>query len=79
MEQEFGDRYAELDQPTRLALLAVALSSGATAEEAARAAGRALGRVPAPTWTDRASASGLLEWVAPRAIRFRTRRCAWDG
>ncbi|PYY39592.1 LuxR family transcriptional regulator [Curtobacterium sp. MCPF17_046] len=71
VEQEFGDRYAELDQPTRLALLAVALSSGATAEEAAQAAGRALGRVPAPTWTDRASASGLLEWVAPRAIRFR--------
>lgn len=71
VEQEFADRYAELDQPTRLALLAVALSSGATAEEAAQAAGRALGKVPAPTWTERASAAGLLEWVAPRAIRFR--------
>jgi DNA-binding CsgD family transcriptional regulator len=71
VEQEFADRAAELDQPTRLALLAVALSSGATAEEAAQAAGRALGKVPSPTWTERASASGLLEWVAPRAIRFR--------
>jgi DNA-binding CsgD family transcriptional regulator len=71
VEQEFADRYAELDQPTRLALLAVALSSGATAEEAAQAAGRALGKVPEPAWTERASASGLLEWAAPRAIRFR--------
>ncbi|WP_146243321.1 LuxR family transcriptional regulator [Curtobacterium sp. MCBD17_021] len=71
VEQEFADRYAELDQPTRLALLAVALSSGASAEEAAQVAGRALGKVPAPAWTERASTSGLLEWVAPRAIRFR--------
>ncbi|RUR01189.1 AAA family ATPase [Labedella endophytica] len=71
VEQEFADRYAELDQPTRLALLAVALSSDATAEEAAQVAGRAIGKVPAPAWTERASASGLLEWVAPRAIRFR--------
>ncbi|WP_354031037.1 LuxR family transcriptional regulator [Curtobacterium sp. 1544] len=71
VEQEFAARYAELDQSVRLAILAVALSGGSSAEEAARVAARAIGRFPAPTWTEQASASSLLEWVAPRAIRFR--------
>jgi DNA-binding CsgD family transcriptional regulator/tetratricopeptide (TPR) repeat protein len=71
VEQEFADRYAGLDQPTRLAVLAVALSSGATAEEAAQVTARATGKVPVPAWTERASACGLLAWVAPRVIRFR--------
>ncbi|UFU15597.1 AAA family ATPase [Curtobacterium sp. C1] len=71
VEQEFAERAAALDQPTRLAVLTVALSAGATAEEASRVAGRALGRFPAPTWTDHAAAAGLLEWVAPRSIRLR--------
>lgn len=71
VEQEFAARYAELDQPVRLAILAVALSDGTSAEEAARVAARAIGRFPPPTWTEQASASSLLEWVAPRSIRFR--------
>lgn len=71
VEQEFADRYAELDQAVRLAILAVALSGGTVAEEAARVAARAIGRFPTPTWTEQASAASLLEWVAPRAIRFR--------
>ncbi|MCJ1712906.1 LuxR family transcriptional regulator [Curtobacterium sp. VKM Ac-2922] len=71
VEQEFADRYAELDQPTRLAILAVALSGGTSAEEAARVAARAVGKFPTPTWTEQASAASLLEWVLPRAIRFR--------
>jgi len=71
VEQEFAARYAELDHPVRLAILAVALSGGTGAEEAARVAARTLGRFPPPTWTEQASASSLLEWVAPRAIRFR--------
>ena len=71
VEREFAGRYAELDQSVRLAILAVALSGGSSAEEAARVAARAIGRFPAPTWTEQASASSLLEWVPPRAIRFR--------
>lgn len=71
VEQEFADRYTELDQAVRLAILAVALSGGTVAEEAARVAARAIGRFPTPTWTEQASAASLLEWVAPRAIRFR--------
>ncbi|ROS47033.1 AAA family ATPase [Curtobacterium sp. PhB78] len=71
VEQEFADRYTELDQGVRLAILAVALSGGTVAEEAARVAARAIGRFPTPTWTEQASAASLLEWVAPRAIRFR--------
>ncbi|KQS09943.1 hypothetical protein ASG04_04965 [Curtobacterium sp. Leaf183] len=71
VEQEFADRYAELDQTVRLAILAVALSGGTSAEEAARVAARAIGRFPTPTWTEQASASSLLEWVAPRGIHFR--------
>ncbi|MFJ4075366.1 AAA family ATPase [Curtobacterium sp. NPDC089991] len=71
VEQEFADRYMELDQGVRLAILAVALSGGTVAEEAARVAARAIGRFPTPTWTEQASAASLLEWVAPRAIRFR--------
>ncbi|MDY0914497.1 AAA family ATPase [Rathayibacter festucae] len=71
VEQEFAGRYAKLDQTIRLAVLAVALSEGTSAEEAARVAARTVGRFPAPTWTEQASASSLLEWVAPRAIRFR--------
>lgn len=71
VEREFAARYAELDQSVRLAILAVALSGGGSAEEAARVAARAIGRFPPPTWTEQASASSLLEWVAPRAIRFR--------
>ncbi len=71
VEQEFAARYTELDQGVRLAILAVALSGGTVAEEAARVAARAIGRFPTPTWTEQASAASLLEWVAPRAIRFR--------
>ncbi|NQW92026.1 helix-turn-helix domain-containing protein [Curtobacterium sp. VKM Ac-2861] len=71
VEKEFADRYTELDQGVRLAILAVALSGGTVAEEAARVAARAIGRFPTPTWTEQASAASLLEWVAPRAIRFR--------
>ncbi len=71
VEQEFAARYAELDQSVRLAILAVALSGGTSAEEAARVAARAIGRFPSPNWTEQASASSLLEWVPPRAIRFR--------
>lgn len=71
VEQEFGARYTELDQSVRLAILAVALSGGANAEEAARVAARAVGHFPPPTWTEQASASSLLEWVLPRAIRLR--------
>lgn len=71
VEQEFADRYTELDQGVRLAILAVALSGGTVAEEAARVAARAIGRFPTPTWTEQASAASLLEWVAPRSIRFR--------
>lgn len=71
VEREFADRYAELDLPTRLAVLAVALCDDATPERAAQVAGRAIGRVPSPAWTERASASGLVEWVPPRTIRFR--------
>lgn len=71
VEREFAGRYAELDQSVRLAILAVALSGGSSAEEAARVAARAIGRFPSPTWTEQASASSLLEWVPPRAIRFR--------
>ncbi|MDQ8047277.1 MAG: ATP-binding protein, partial [Patulibacter sp.] len=62
VEREFAGRYAELDQSVRLAILAVALSGGSSAEEAARVAARAIGRFPAPTWTEQASASSLLEW-----------------
>jgi DNA-binding CsgD family transcriptional regulator len=71
VEQEFATRYTELDQSVRLAILAVALSGGTSAEEAARVAARAIGRFPPPTWTEQASASSLLAWVPPRAIRFR--------
>jgi DNA-binding CsgD family transcriptional regulator/tetratricopeptide (TPR) repeat protein len=71
VEQEFVARYTELEQPVRLAILAVALSGSTSAEEVARVAARAIGRFPPPTWTEQASASSLLEWVAPRAIRFR--------
>ncbi|WP_250892949.1 helix-turn-helix transcriptional regulator [Curtobacterium aurantiacum] len=71
VEQEFAARYTELDQSVRLAILAVALSGGTSPEEAARVAARAIGRFPTPTWTEQASASSLLEWVPPRAIRFR--------
>lgn len=71
IEQEFADRYTQLDQAIRLAILAVALSGGTSAEEAARVAARAIGRFPTPTWTEQASAASLLEWIAPRAIRFR--------
>lgn len=71
VEQEFTARYTELDQSVRLAILAVALSGGNSAEEAARVAARAIGRFPPPTWTEQASASSLLAWVPPRAIRFR--------
>jgi DNA-binding CsgD family transcriptional regulator/tetratricopeptide (TPR) repeat protein len=71
VEQEFAARYAELDQSVRLAILAVALSGGTSAEEAARVAARAIGRFPTPSWTEQASASSLLEWGPPRAIRFR--------
>lgn len=71
VEQEFAGRWLELDQPVRLAVLAVALSGAPGAEEAARVAARAVGRFPSPTWTEQASASSLLTWVAPRAIRFR--------
>jgi DNA-binding CsgD family transcriptional regulator/tetratricopeptide (TPR) repeat protein len=71
VEQEFAARYRELDQSVQLAVLAVALSGSTSAEEASRVAARTLGRFPTPTWTEQASASALLEWVAPRAIRFR--------
>ncbi|WP_420369665.1 ATP-binding protein [Curtobacterium sp. L1-20] len=71
VEQEFAARYAALDQTVRLAVLAVALSDGAGAEEASRVAARVVGRFPPPTWTEQASAASLLEWEPPRAIRFR--------
>jgi DNA-binding CsgD family transcriptional regulator len=71
VEQEFAARYAELDQSVRLPVLAVALSGTTSAEEAARVAARAIGKFPTPTWTEQASASSLLEWAPPRAIRFR--------
>lgn len=71
VEQEFAGRFAGLEQSVRLAVLAVALSGSTGAEEAARVAARAFGRFPPPTWTEQASASSLLVWEAPRAIRFR--------
>jgi tetratricopeptide (TPR) repeat protein len=71
VEREFAGRYAEMDQAVRLAILAVALSGTTSAEEASRVAARAIGKFPPPSWTEQASDSSLLEWVRPRAIRFR--------
>lgn len=71
LETAFAARFAELDQPARLAVLAVALGGVATAEEAGRLADRALGRYPDPSWIDRAVAASLLTWSPRSGIRLR--------
>ncbi|PPH05164.1 AAA family ATPase [Rathayibacter sp. AY1H3] len=71
LESAFAERFAELDQPSRLAVLAVALGDVATAEEASRLANLAIGRHPDPSWIDRAVAASLLSWTPGSGLRFR--------
>ncbi|WP_161972584.1 ATP-binding protein, partial [Curtobacterium sp. HSID17257] len=71
LETAFAERFADLDQPTRLAVLAIALGGTATAEDAGRFVDRALGRYPDPSWIDRAVAASLLVWSDRSGLRFR--------
>jgi DNA-binding CsgD family transcriptional regulator len=71
LERTFAGRFAELEQPTRLAILAIAIGDIPHAEEAARLANHAVGRHPVPSWTDDAAAASLIEWAPRSKIRFR--------
>ena len=71
LESAFAERFGELDQPARLAVLAVALGGTATAEDAGHAVHAALGRYPDPSWIDRAVAASLLVWSDRGGLRFR--------
>lgn len=71
LETAFAERFADLDQPARLAVLAIALGGTATAEDAGRFVDRALGRYPDPSWIDRAVAASLLVWSDRSGLRFR--------
>ena len=71
LETAFAERFADLDQPARLAVLSIALGGTTTAEDAGRFVDRALGRYPDPSWIDRAVAASLLVWSDRSGLRFR--------
>lgn len=71
LETTFAERFAELDAPSRLAVLAIALGGVSSVEEAGHLANRALGRYPDPSWIDKAVAASLLTWSARSGIGFR--------
>ncbi|WP_082918731.1 AAA family ATPase [Cellulosimicrobium sp. I38E] len=60
LELAFAGRFADLPEPARLAVLAVALDTDAAADDATRVAARALGRAVGPGWLDAALDAGLL-------------------
>lgn len=71
LERTFAGRFTELEQPTRLAILALAIGDISHAGEAAKLANRAVGRHPIPSWTDNAVAASLIEWTPRASLRFR--------